>query len=151
MRAADQVVQAGAAPSSSPRAAPTASPSTASTAGSCASRADPQELLTKIRAPGFLEQDQWQAHIQALIQPEGRRLRPLRRPDGRPDPGRPPPAVPAHRGHDRRASRPSTAAAPRSASCPRARRPSPTSPSGMGLRFPVPGRLPHLEILRRRR
>ncbi|MCX6573472.1 MAG: nickel-dependent lactate racemase, partial [Candidatus Aminicenantes bacterium] len=29
---------------------------------------DPQELLKKIRAPGFLEQDQWQAHIQALIQ-----------------------------------------------------------------------------------
>ena len=29
---------------------------------------DPRELLAKIRAPGFLEQDQWQAHIQALIQ-----------------------------------------------------------------------------------
>ena len=29
---------------------------------------DPQELLEKICAPGFLEQDQWQAHIQALIQ-----------------------------------------------------------------------------------
>ncbi|OGD16652.1 MAG: hypothetical protein A2V76_06195 [Candidatus Aminicenantes bacterium RBG_16_63_14] len=28
----------------------------------------PQELLAKICAPGFLEQDQWQAHIQALIQ-----------------------------------------------------------------------------------
>ena len=28
----------------------------------------PRELLDKIRAPGFLEQDQWQAHIQALIQ-----------------------------------------------------------------------------------
>jgi nickel-dependent lactate racemase len=28
----------------------------------------PRELLTKICAPGFLEQDQWQAHIQALIQ-----------------------------------------------------------------------------------
>jgi nickel-dependent lactate racemase len=28
----------------------------------------PQELLDKICAPGFLEQDQWQAHIQALIQ-----------------------------------------------------------------------------------
>jgi len=28
----------------------------------------PQELLGKICAPGFLEQDQWQAHIQALIQ-----------------------------------------------------------------------------------
>ena len=28
----------------------------------------PHELLGKIRAPGFLEQDQWQAHIQALIQ-----------------------------------------------------------------------------------
>jgi nickel-dependent lactate racemase len=28
----------------------------------------PQELLEKICAPGFLEQDQWQAHIQALIQ-----------------------------------------------------------------------------------
>jgi nickel-dependent lactate racemase len=29
--------------------------------------ASPQELLAKICAPGFLEQDQWQAHIQALI------------------------------------------------------------------------------------
>jgi nickel-dependent lactate racemase len=29
---------------------------------------DPRELLAKICAPGFLEQDQWQAHIQALIQ-----------------------------------------------------------------------------------
>lgn len=29
---------------------------------------DPRELLDKICAPGFLEQDQWQAHIQALIQ-----------------------------------------------------------------------------------
>jgi nickel-dependent lactate racemase len=28
----------------------------------------PQELLAKICAPGFLEQDQWQVHIQALIQ-----------------------------------------------------------------------------------
>jgi nickel-dependent lactate racemase len=28
----------------------------------------PQELLAKICAPDFLEQDQWQAHIQALIQ-----------------------------------------------------------------------------------
>jgi nickel-dependent lactate racemase len=28
----------------------------------------PRELLTKICAPGFLEQDQWQAQIQALIQ-----------------------------------------------------------------------------------
>lgn len=28
----------------------------------------PAELLARIRAPGFLEQDQWQAHIQALIQ-----------------------------------------------------------------------------------
>jgi nickel-dependent lactate racemase len=28
----------------------------------------PRELLDKIRAPGFLEQDQWQAHIQALVQ-----------------------------------------------------------------------------------
>jgi nickel-dependent lactate racemase len=28
----------------------------------------PRELLEKICAPGFLEQDQWQAHIQALIQ-----------------------------------------------------------------------------------
>ena len=28
----------------------------------------PQELLRKICAPGFLEQDQWQAHIQALVQ-----------------------------------------------------------------------------------
>jgi nickel-dependent lactate racemase len=27
-----------------------------------------RELLDKIRAPGFLEQDQWQAHIQALVQ-----------------------------------------------------------------------------------
>ena len=30
--------------------------------------ASPEELLAKICAPGFLEQDQWQAHIQALIQ-----------------------------------------------------------------------------------
>jgi nickel-dependent lactate racemase len=30
--------------------------------------ASPGELLAKICAPGFLEQDQWQAHIQALIQ-----------------------------------------------------------------------------------
>jgi lactate racemase len=30
--------------------------------------ASPKELLAKICAPGFLEQDQWQAHIQALIQ-----------------------------------------------------------------------------------
>jgi len=29
---------------------------------------DPQELLKKICAPCFLEQDQWQAHIQALVQ-----------------------------------------------------------------------------------
>jgi nickel-dependent lactate racemase len=29
---------------------------------------DPRELLDKISAPGFLEQDQWQAHVQALIQ-----------------------------------------------------------------------------------
>jgi len=29
---------------------------------------DPRELLEKICAPGFLEQDQWQAHVQALIQ-----------------------------------------------------------------------------------
>jgi nickel-dependent lactate racemase len=28
----------------------------------------PRELLDKIRTPGFLEQDQWQAHIQALVQ-----------------------------------------------------------------------------------
>lgn len=28
----------------------------------------PEELLSKIRAPGFLEQDQWQAQVQALIQ-----------------------------------------------------------------------------------
>jgi nickel-dependent lactate racemase len=33
----------------------------------CESR-DPQELLAKICAPGFLEQDQWQAHVQALVQ-----------------------------------------------------------------------------------
>jgi nickel-dependent lactate racemase len=30
--------------------------------------ASPEELLARICAPGFLEQDQWQAHIQALIQ-----------------------------------------------------------------------------------
>jgi acyl carrier protein len=30
--------------------------------------ASPEELLDKICAPGFLEQDQWQAHVQALIQ-----------------------------------------------------------------------------------
>jgi nickel-dependent lactate racemase len=29
---------------------------------------DPRELLDKISAPGFLEQDQWQAHVQALVQ-----------------------------------------------------------------------------------
>jgi len=29
---------------------------------------NPRELLDKIRAPSFLEQDQWQAHVQALIQ-----------------------------------------------------------------------------------
>jgi nickel-dependent lactate racemase len=29
---------------------------------------DPRELLAKVCAPGFLEQDQWQAHVQALIQ-----------------------------------------------------------------------------------
>jgi nickel-dependent lactate racemase len=28
----------------------------------------PRELLDRILAPGFLEQDQWQAHIQALVQ-----------------------------------------------------------------------------------
>src|SRR5512141_285444 len=28
----------------------------------------PRELLAKISAPGFLEQDQWQAHVQALVQ-----------------------------------------------------------------------------------
>jgi nickel-dependent lactate racemase len=28
----------------------------------------PQELLERIQAPGFLEQDQWQAQIQAMIQ-----------------------------------------------------------------------------------
>jgi nickel-dependent lactate racemase len=28
----------------------------------------PRELLARICAPGFLEQDQWQAHIQALVQ-----------------------------------------------------------------------------------
>ena len=30
----------------------------------------PQELLKRIQAPGFLEQDQWQAQIQAMIQQE---------------------------------------------------------------------------------
>jgi nickel-dependent lactate racemase len=29
---------------------------------------DPRELLARISAPGFLEQDQWQAHVQALVQ-----------------------------------------------------------------------------------
>ncbi len=29
---------------------------------------DPRELLERICAPGFLEQDQWQAHVQALVQ-----------------------------------------------------------------------------------
>ncbi len=29
---------------------------------------DPAELLDKICEPGFLEQDQWQAHVQALVQ-----------------------------------------------------------------------------------
>ena len=29
---------------------------------------DPRELLETICAPGFLEQDQWQAHVQALVQ-----------------------------------------------------------------------------------
>lgn len=29
---------------------------------------DPRELLSRICAPGFLEQDQWQAHVQALVQ-----------------------------------------------------------------------------------
>ena len=29
---------------------------------------DPRELLEKISAPGFLEQDQWAAHVQALVQ-----------------------------------------------------------------------------------
>lgn len=29
---------------------------------------NPQELLAKVCAPGFLEQDQWQAHVQALVQ-----------------------------------------------------------------------------------
>jgi len=29
---------------------------------------DPRELLAKICTPGFLEQDQWQAHVQALVQ-----------------------------------------------------------------------------------
>jgi len=28
----------------------------------------PEELLARISAPGFLEQDQWQAHVQALVQ-----------------------------------------------------------------------------------
>lgn len=28
----------------------------------------PEELLARICAPGFLEQDQWQAHVQALVQ-----------------------------------------------------------------------------------
>ncbi len=28
----------------------------------------PEDLLSKICAPGFLEQDQWQAHVQALVQ-----------------------------------------------------------------------------------
>lgn len=28
----------------------------------------PRELLERINAPGFLEQDQWQAHVQALVQ-----------------------------------------------------------------------------------
>lgn len=28
----------------------------------------PRELLERISAPGFLEQDQWQAHVQALVQ-----------------------------------------------------------------------------------
>jgi nickel-dependent lactate racemase len=28
----------------------------------------PQELLGRIQTPGFLEQDQWQAQIQAMIQ-----------------------------------------------------------------------------------
>ena len=29
---------------------------------------DPRDLLARICAPGFLEQDQWQAHVQALVQ-----------------------------------------------------------------------------------
>jgi len=29
---------------------------------------NPRELLEKIRTPGFLEQDQWQAQVQALVQ-----------------------------------------------------------------------------------
>lgn len=32
----------------------------------------PQDLLERITAPGFLEQDQWEAHIQALIQLKAR-------------------------------------------------------------------------------
>jgi nickel-dependent lactate racemase len=44
--------------------------------------ASPEELLAKICAPGFLEQDQWQAHIQALIQ---RKAAIYVRSDGLPD------------------------------------------------------------------
>jgi nickel-dependent lactate racemase len=29
---------------------------------------DPADLLARVSAPGFLEQDQWQAHVQALVQ-----------------------------------------------------------------------------------
>lgn len=32
----------------------------------------PRELLERITAPGFLEQDQWQAHVQALVQRKAR-------------------------------------------------------------------------------
>ena len=59
---------------------------------------------------------------------EGGGLCQIGRAHGRPDPRRPAPPVPPHRGHDRRRSSNATAAAPRSASCPKARRPSPTSP-----------------------
>ena len=56
--------------------------------------ASPRELLDRITATGFLEQDQWQAQIQAQIQLKARRLRAQRQSDGRADPVGAAPAVP---------------------------------------------------------
>ncbi len=57
-----------AARSSSPRAAPDGIPEHGLYGKILRESRTPRELLDRICAPGFLEQDQWQAQIQALVQ-----------------------------------------------------------------------------------
>jgi len=67
MRAADQVVRPGGAIIIATRCADGV-PEHGLYGRILRESANAKELLAKICAPGFLEQDQWQAHIQALIQ-----------------------------------------------------------------------------------